>query len=623
MSFGVLMKFFSTKKIRGIKDWTRQLAQFCTDSDLSFNECNFHVTAVRTLLKKDDTELPQSFFKDDYDQTKEEIYQIFDVEVTPSEYDFSKLSFTFNGRHIEATLILKEGFLVDDGENYIPQLSDFIISSLIQRKVIIVSRKSMRSRIEKIIADNFNPPCTIVEERRFTFLRSKPSNTHKGFTNLLKKRWCKENKEDAILGALYAVSEGEPIGFFLKDPIVVSGRNLKGEFIDMKQISMNTPQQTDDNNGKVSKDHQAAGMHFRYKVPPEAGSGIKKTEEGGVVKYEAQDKGIVRLGETDISLMDIVTLQQVSVKTGCILGGYLKGIEIDVDCKDNSKDAVQIGAIIEAEVVNIKGNIGERVVIRSKQLNISGQTHQSALIYAEEASITIHKGILHGNSIDVDNLEGGKIYGKNVNVLNTQGGRIVGSDVVISKMHSNNSIQFSRKLHLKAVHGSENQISFDIFADRQQRQILSTIIQRDALLRSNIAARVAHCKSLANKLHKIKPIIENLRPLIDRSKKEGFELEAGTKKTLGFYVMLLRQIKEQKDYANKLQKVLVENAHKGEDTEKLLNEAKVTTESGWKDNNIIVLTRRYPPSEKRIFAKDSEMFDVYINDDGDLDKDLH
>ncbi|RDU72531.1 hypothetical protein CQA66_04255 [Helicobacter aurati] len=612
------MEFFATKKLKAIKNWAKDIAQFCVESDLSFNECNFHVTSIYTMLKKDDTKLPKSFFKESYDQTKEEIYQTFDVEVTPREYDFSKLNFIFSTRHLDATLVLHSGFLVDDGENYIPQLVDFIIAFLIQKDIIITSQEMIKSRLEKIINENFSPPCTIMEERRFTFLRSKPSSTHKGFTNLLKKRWCKENNKSAVRGALYAVSDGEPIGFFLKEAITTSGRNLQGEFIDMKQLSMNTPHI---DNSQTAKDQESQGANFRYKVPPEAGSGIKKTEEGGATKYEAEGHGIVELAESGLRLIDIVTFQQVSIKTGCILGGFNKAVEIDIDCPDNSKDAVQIGAIIEAEVANIKGNVGERTLIRAKRLTVNGQTHQSALLHAEEASITIHKGILYSNEIDIDKLEGGKIYGANINVLETQGGKIIGNSVVVSKLHSNTSISFSEKLHIKAIHGSENQISFDIFADSKQKEILSTVIQRDMLLRNNIAARVAYCKSLADKLHKIKPIIENLRPLVERSKKEGFELDSETRKTLGFYVLLLRQIKEQKDRANKLQKIRVENTRKGEEVERLLNDARITTESSWKDNNHIILTRRFPASEKRIFAQDSEMFEVFINSDGEMEKD--
>lgn len=613
------MEFFATKKLKVIKDWAKDLTQFCAESDLSFNECNFHVTAIHTMLRKDDSKLPKSFFKDSYDQTKEEIYQIFDVEVTPREYDFSKFTFIFSNRHLEATLVLQAGFLIDDGENYIPQLVDSIIAFLIQKDIIIISQEAIRSRLEKIINDNFSPPCTIMEEKRFTFLRSKPSSTHKGFTNLLKKRWCKENNKTAFRGALYAVSEGEPIGFFLKEAITTSGRNLQGEFIDMKQLSMNTPHV---DNSQAAKDQEAQGANFRYKVPPEAGNGIKKTEEGGATKYEAEGHGIVELAEGGLRLIDIATFQQVSVKTGCILGGFNKAVEVDIDCPDNSKDAVQVGAIIEAEVVNIKGNVGERTIIRAKKLTINGQTHQSALLYAEEASITIHKGVLYSDEIDIDKLEGGKVYGTNINVLETQGGKITGNSVVVSKLHSNTSINFSEKLHIKAIHGSENQISFDIFADSKQKEALSTIIQRDMLLRNNIAARVAYCKSLADKLHRIKPIIENLRPLVERSKKEGFELDVETRKTLGFYVLLLRQIKEQKDYANKLQKIRIENTHKGEEIEQILNEARITTESSWKDNNQIVLIRRFPASEKKIFAQDSEMFEVFINSDGEMEKDL-
>lgn len=611
------MTFFTKKKVRGIREWARELTKFCNDSELSFNECNFHVTNIKTFLKKDEKEVQPNFFKEIYEQSNDEIYQIFDVEVIPKEYDFSKLNFVFSHRHLEATLILKEGFLIDSRESYLPQLLDYIIAFLIQKDIIIKNVEQIKLRLEKIITENFKPPCVILEEKRFTFLRAKANIKKQGFTNLLEEKWCKENNKSALPNALYAVSEGDHIGFYLKDAIPTSGRNLEGEFIDMKNLHANTPKNDNKKPSNDSKEFETGT--FRYKAPPEAGNGIKKIEEGVVVKYEAEGHGIVEFAESGLRLIDIATFQQIS-RTNSILGGVEKMAEIDVTCPDQSKDAVQNGAVIEAEVVNIKGTVGEKVVIRAKKLTINGQTHPSAILYAEEASINIHKGILHAHDVDIDKLEGGKVYGKEINVLDAQSAKIIGNRIVISKLHSNTDINFCEKLHLKAINGNENRISFDIFADYEHKEKLGAIIELDSLLGDDINARIAFCKALADKLHNLKPIIENLKPVIDRSKKEGFELDPETKKTLGLYVLLLKQVKEHKDLATALQQIRTQNKHNGEEIEKILFEARITTESSWKDNNQIILSRRFPPSTEKIFTQDSEMFEVALDIDGKLEK---
>ena len=77
------------------------------------------------------------------------------------------------------------------------------------------------------------------------------------------------------------------------------------------------------------------------------------------VKYEADGHGIVEFAETGLRLIDIGTFQQVG-RTNSILGGVEKMAEVDIDCPDKTKNAVQNGAIIEAEVVNIKGTVGEK-----------------------------------------------------------------------------------------------------------------------------------------------------------------------------------------------------------------------------------------------------------------------
>ncbi len=610
------MIFFGKKKLKGVKEWVKQTTQFCNDSELSFNECIFHVSQVHTFLKKDDTAVNPNFFKDIYDQTDDEIYQIFDLDVIPKEYDFSKLNFIFSYRHLEATLIFSEGFFIDNRENYTSQLTDYIIAFLIQKEIIITNVDKIKLRVEKIINDNFKPPYTLTEERRFTFLRAKANIKKQGFTNLLEQKWCKENNKGALPNALYAVKEGEHIGFFLKDSIPTSGRNLQGEFIDMKNLDLNTPKK--DNKPRQDSAEFESGT-FRYKSPPDVQTGIKKIEDGQVIKYEAEGHGVIEFAEAGLKLIDIATFQQIG-RTNSILGGVDKMVEIDVDCPDKTKDAVQNGAIIEAEVVNVKGTIGEKVIIKAKKLNVNGQTHQSSILYAEEASINIHKGVLYTKEADIEKLEGGKVYGNDVNIIDAQGARVTGDRIVISKLHSNTKVRFCEKLHLKAINGSENQISFDMFASLDYRQQLSTVINLDSLLKDNINARISFCKALADKLHKIKPIIESLKPVIDRSKKEGFELDPDTKKTLGFYVLLLKQIKEQKDMATKLQGIRTENTRRGKELEEKLGEAKITTESSWKDSNQIILTRHFPPSTNKIFTQDSEMFEVYIDMDGQMQK---
>lgn len=611
------MTFFTKKKLKGVREWVRELTQFCSDSELSFNDCSFHITQINTMLKKDDKLLAPTFFKESYNQTSEEIYQTFDVEVMPKVYDFSKLNFIFTHRHLEAILVLKEGFFIDDREQYKIQLSDYITAFFIQKDIVITSLEQIKNRVNKIINERFTPPCTVMEEKRFIFLRSKAGIKKQGFTNLLEEKWCMENCRFPLTNALYAVSEGEAIGFFLKDSIPTSGRNLQGEFIDMKNLHLNTPKNEDGKSHQDSKEFESGT--FRYKTPPEAGNGIKKIEEGQVVKYEADGHGIVEFAETGLRLIDIGTFQQIS-RTNSILGGVDKMAEVDVDCADKTKDAVTNGAVIEAEVVNIKGTIGEKVVIKAKRLTINGQTHQSSIIYADEASINIHKGILYAKEADIDKLEGGKVYGGSINVIDSQGAKIVGNSIVVSNLHSNTHIKFCEKLHLKAINGNDNQVGFDVFASFENREKLSSIIYLDSLLKDDINARVAFCRALADKSKKLKPIIDNLKPVIDRSKKEGFELDAETKKTLGFYVFLLRQIKEQKDMATQLQKLRTENTQNGRAIEKILDAAKLTTESSWKDSNQIILTRHFPPSTDKIFPQDSEMFEVHIDDSGVMEK---
>ena len=64
----------------------------------------------------------------------------------------------------------------------------------------------------------------------------------------------------------------------------------------------------------------------------------------------------------------------------------------------------------------------------------------------------------------------------------------------------------------------------------------------------------------------------------------------------------------------------VDNTQSGKEIEQILREAKITTESSWKDNTQIILSHQFPPSTDKIFAQDSEMFEICIDEQGKMQK---
>lgn len=617
------MDFFSRKQILNVRNWDEQVTSFCTQNELSIRLCAFHIAGIKTFYIRNDAEVGRDFFANAYHQSIDLLYQTYTIDVIPKQYDFSNVRIIVDDEFLEATIVFEPEFFVDTEDMYKSHLLHFVLYSLIQKKIMLTSVEFIRTRLEKILSQ-FNAPHVLSDEKRYLLLKSKAHYREAGFTNILEEKWCKENNHSPFNNAMYAAKEGDQIGVFLKEPLCINGRNLKGEYVDMGMLYSNkiATTQTDDkkdtNNAHAQESKKTQTKSFS---PPEInGDGIKKVEEDNVIKYEANANGFISFKDSKIELIDIATLNQVGVNTtGCMLGGVDKYAEVDIECYDNSKDALQSNTTLEAEIVNIKGNVGENTVIRAKRLHIKGQTHQSAVIYAQEAFISIHKGTLYCKEADVEMLEAGRVNAEYANILDLQGGKVVANKVVISRLHSHSNVDFCEKLHLKIIENGDNKLNFDIFADSEKKGKMLALVKKDELLKTHVKSRVEYCKSLAEKLYKIKPVVENLKPILRQSKKEGFPLDKDIKKTFAYYVGLLKQIKLHKENVLKLQQSRVQNAKEARELDNLLKFAKITTEASWRDNNQIVLTKHFPYNITSIFMQDSDMYDVVVNDDGALE----
>ncbi|PAF44089.1 hypothetical protein [Helicobacter sp. 11S02629-2] len=596
------MDFFSKKKL-SIINWEKDLSSFSKSTDINLQNCNIHISSIRTFFTND-MPVPAGYFDSEYENSDKEIYQKYDVEITPKEYDFNALDVRIDRNNLVATLTLKEGLFIDNTEVYKMQFIDCVLAKLVEQNVILHNSKILKAVLVHILND-FSENIVLTKALSVEILKSKASYKTRGLINLLEEAWVKKNHTEIIENALYAANEGEEIAIFLKDDEIINGRNLTGEYINMQSIYE-----------RESKDKDISSIS-----PPNIDENIDKEENDKKIIYKAKTKGIVDY-QDNLKIISIATFDTVSNKTGSILGGLEKGIEVDVECSDNSKDALQTNAIIEADVVNITGNVGENTIIKANNLNIKGQTHQSSIIYANEAFINIHKGTLYAkNEANVEYLELGRIYAQDANILQLNGGKVVAKRVVVSRLRNNCNIYFSEDVHLKLIDGVENKLEFNIMANIELKPHFLGILAKDTLLKEHIKSRVAYCKSLILKARKLKPVIETLKPLIAKSKAEATPLDSEVKKMLQYYAALLKQVHLQRDTAIKLQNDRIENATLATGLEGELLQAKITTESSWRDNNEIILHRFFPVEEKSsILLEDSDMLDIELDKDYKLQK---
>ena len=135
------------------------------------------------------------------------------------------------------------------------------------------------------------------------------------------------------------------------------------------------------------------------------------------ILYLSAIGGILKYDKDYLQIQDTFEVKEVSLKTtGSLIGGIDSGTTINITEADNLKESLGQGMKVEASKVNIAGNVGAHAEIKVKEVNIGGFTHQSSKIYAQNATIKIHKGYVYGEIIKIQNLETGIIEGKRVEV---------------------------------------------------------------------------------------------------------------------------------------------------------------------------------------------------------------
>ncbi|STP06522.1 hypothetical protein [Helicobacter canis] len=107
---------------------------------------------------------------------------------------------------------------------------------------------------------------------------------------------------------------------------------------------------------------------------------------------------------------------------------------------------------IEAEHIEIAGDLGSSTTIKAKQLIINGSTHKSSKILAQHAKILTHKGLLIAQDCTIKNLDSGTIYANTAKIQETIASTIYASSISIDRLRNANTCYFSALLEAKEIH---------------------------------------------------------------------------------------------------------------------------------------------------------------------------
>ena len=282
-------------------------------------------------------------------------------------------------------------------------------------------------------------------------------------------------------GYLLGVVENELIIEYVKLRDGTSGRDVRGNFLPaQKAKAMITKMPEHTENIYVKEDNE--GIKFFAKKP-------------GYVKEE---KGV-------FDIKDELDVNEITFKTtGSVDTGLDTNVTLNVKEKDLTKDAIGTGMTVEANEVNVEGNVAANAVVKANKVTIGGQTHAKALIEAKEAKIAVHIGSFEGENVEIDRLEGGKVKAKKAVIKSVIGGEIIAESVVIDTLVSNSNIIIADTLEIKKLKGVNNKILVDFSMIKNTGE--------------QINERMAKIKAIREQIVKMPRMLEFKRWVVEENK---------------------------------------------------------------------------------------------------------
>ena len=349
----------------------------------------------------------------------------------------------------------------------------------------------------------------------------------------------------------------------------------------------------------------------------------KEGEEG--IKFYAKKAGYVQEEKGVFDIKDELDVNEISFKTtGSVDTGLDTNVTLNVKEKDLTKDAIGTGMTVEANEVNVEGNVAANAVVKANKVVIGGQTHAKALIEAKDAKIAVHIGSFDGEYVEIDRLEGGKVKAKKAVIKSVIGGEIIAESVSIDTLVSNSNIIIADTLEIKKLKGVNNKILVDFSMIKNTGEQINERMTKIKAIREQIAKmpralESKRCVIEENKgpINVIKAKIEELKSTNNTPPVTFMKKLKEYQQLVHEYNALLKDFREKKAAIAEL-KSEIANIQDG------IFSSKVINHSNWREFNEIKFRLVDPARNITYSTRENEIARVITiakveTEDGDID----
>ena len=487
------------------------------------------------------------------------------------------------------------------------KLINFIYKKLIKVGILVgIRNKTMLEEVDKIYS-----VLRVKEfiDKDYSFVVTAGVNVNPSADDALVFHYKNKNKStdenDKIdysnRGYLLGVTENELIFEYVKLREGANGRDVRGKLLPTQKAKATIA-----------------------KMPEHTENIYSKEDEEGI-KFFSKKSGYVQEEKGVFDIKDELDVNEISFKTtGSVDTGLDTNVTLNVKEKDLTKDAIGTGMTVEANEINIEGNVAANAVVKANKVVIGGQTHAKALIEAKDAKIAVHIGSFDGEYVEIDRLEGGKVKAKKVVIKSAIGGEIIAESVIIDTLVSNSNIIIADTLEIKKLKGVNNKILVDFSMIKNTGE--------------QINERMAKIKAIREQIVKMPRTLESKRCVIEENKgpinviKAKIEELKSTNNTPP--VTFMKKLKEYQQLVHEYNALLKEFREKKAVIAELKSEianiqdgifnSKVINHSNWREFNEIKFRLVDPARDITYSTRENEIARVITiakveTEDGDID----
>ena len=582
-------------------DVAKELEKVARDYSVNIKKLDFKILSYKTYYKNVNSpryrELKELDREDFYREENLlnqnlEIIQKVKVEIFKKRGAAFPLKFSLGGNKALTKIIIT--VKKQDKVQYSNELESRLIAEFDKRKLKLkmllgFCDKQVRSEIKKLVS-SIRVNQKIEKDYPIVLCQSFDVQKHimgEIIHKYKEKEVDESNRVDhSNKGYMHTVGEGMVIIEVIKPKEGKAGRNCRGKIIPLKEVELSDETTLI----KVSDD-------------------IEEEELDGMIIYKAKRSGFINeVKPNTFEISDELIVDEVSFKSvGSIEGGYDKDIKIDIKGNDSMTDAVGAGVHIETSEIKVDGNIGNSAVVKANNIQIGGHIHQSAKIYGGDVTVNLNKGLIEGEKVTVELLEGGTIIGDIVRVKKASGGEIIAKEVYIETVFSNVTVKASHHIELDAIEGAGNKFTIDAKAQRGFDTKVDSIdknIKENSHLEEGLSSKLKNLKTkILSEKENTEEITKRLKDFKASGTKPPFAMLSKIKESQA-------RIKEHNLLIRELKDVKIANETLAEDLKNLQSsvfEAKVINKSVWKDFNEVIFNIIEPPVSASLLFKDGDM----------------